>query len=346
MNITPGILVIDSNVNNLISLKAILQKAIPSCEVMTASFGEEGIEKAKKDLPDVILLDFKIQEEDGFKICKRLKSNKEINHILIILVSSIFEDSENSFEDLRLYTDAFFTKPISEAELCAQINLMLRIKNAEVQIKKEGSKKQKEHEYKYEMGFRGGEDLDQMLAALKTDLHWLKKKLPAESKDEHKKIDSMFELMKPKNHDVQKVTTKLKPSNLYVLEFIPTLKWYAEEFQNRTGINCKTHFVPKEIHIDKNLSALLFGIFDEILSNVEKHANASSVKITVNFRNDRLMMKINDNGIGIMEEKVNDPRSFGLIGIRERVRMHNGNIVIRGFTGRGTKVIIIIPLKK
>lgn len=343
---TPRILVIDSNVNNLISIKAILQKAIPSCEVMTASFGEEGIEKAKIDSPDVILLDFKMQEEDGFKICNRLKSNKEMNHIPIILVSSIFVNSENSFEDLKLYTDAFFTKPISEAELCTQINLMLRIKNAEVQIKNEESKKQKEHEYKYEMGFRGGEDLEQLMAALKTDLHWLKKKLPAELKDEHKKINSMFELMKPKNHDVQKVTTKFQPSNLYDLEFIPTLKWYAEEFQNRTGIKCKMHFVPKEIHLDKNLSVLLFGIFDEILSNVEKHANASSVKITINFRNDRLMMKIKDNGIGIIEEKVIDPNSLGLKAIRESVRMHNGNIVIRGFTGRGTKVIVNIPFKK
>jgi len=167
------------------------------------------------------------------------------------------------------------------------------------------------------------EDYDQMLSTLRIDLCWLKEKLPKNLYDLHKKIDSMIDLIRKKNLDEQKGSPKIKPSNLYDLEFIPSLKLYAEEFQNRTGINCKTHFVPKEIHIDKNLAALLFGIFDEILSNVEKHANAKSVKISVNFRNDRLLMKIKDNGIGIIEEKVNDPKSFGLSGIRERVRMHN-----------------------
>ena len=343
---TPKILVIDNNVGSLITLKSILQETIPGCEVFTASFREQGIEKAKKESPDTILLDSKMMEKGSHEICKRLKDDAKMHKIPLILMNSNGDDFENCFQDSRTYIDVIIKKQWSEVELSTTINQLLRNKNDEVKTKKGRNEEPKENEGYDKEGYGNNNDFGQLLSALKTDLQWLKKKLPDELTDEHKKIDSMFELINVANLDVKKVTTKFKPSNLYDQGFMPTLKQYAKEFQTRTGINCKAHFVQKDIQIDKSLSTLLFGILDEILSNVEKHSNASRVKITVNLRNDRLMMKINDDGIGIIEEKVNDPQSIGLKSIRERVLLHNGNIVIRGFVAKGTKVVINIPLKK
>jgi len=275
----PRILVIDNNVDSLFMLKSILQKTIPDCEVSTASFREQGIEKAKKELPDTILLDSNMMEKDSYEICRRLKNDAKMQNIPILLLSSNGDDIESYFRDSRIYVDAIIKKPWRDVELSAKINQLLRNEEGEDEMKNE-------------------------------------KNVPATFKS-------------------------------YIssdISFVSSIKVTAKEFQKRTGVNCKARFNPKDIAVSKNLSNFLYEVVDEILSNVEKHANASNVKITVNSRNDKLVMKIADNGIGILEEKVNNPNSLGLKVIRERVQIFNGNVIVRGFVGKGTKIIVNILL--
>lgn len=125
------ILVIDDNEDNLISITELLKDYMPGCKTITALSGAKGIETAKKEKPDTILLDIVMPKMDGYEVCKQLKSNIVTKHIPIVMITAIKTDSESRIKGLEIGADAFLSKPIDPAELTAQINVMLRIKEAE-----------------------------------------------------------------------------------------------------------------------------------------------------------------------------------------------------------------------
>lgn len=133
------ILIIDDNEDNLISIKALLNNFIPDIEIILAQSGKEGIATTRKERPDTILLDIIMPEMDGYEVCQRLKEDEITKHIPIILLTAIKTDSKSRLKGLEIGADAFFSKPIDPEELSAQVNVMLRIKNAEDQLRTENA---------------------------------------------------------------------------------------------------------------------------------------------------------------------------------------------------------------
>ena len=105
--------------------------------MITSDSGTEGIKKAEAEQPDAILLDIKMPEMDGYEVCRHLKSNEKTKHIPIVMLTAIKTDGESRVKGLDLGADAFLSKPINETELAAQVKVMLRIKKAEDQLRKE-----------------------------------------------------------------------------------------------------------------------------------------------------------------------------------------------------------------
>ena len=133
----PKILTIDDIEDNLIIQSVILSRYIPGCTVITAGSGEEGIEKAIKEIPDTILLDIMMPGMDGFDVCRQLKSIEATRSIPVIMLTGVRMDTKNRVRGLDVGADAFLTKPVEAIELVAQVNVMLRIKNAEAQLREE-----------------------------------------------------------------------------------------------------------------------------------------------------------------------------------------------------------------
>ncbi|MEE8399668.1 MAG: response regulator, partial [Desulfobacterales bacterium] len=131
------ILAIDDKPDNLTAISALLESAIPECSVVTASSGAEGIEKAKSELPDTILLDVCMPEVDGYEVCRKLREDESTKHIPIAMLTAIRTDAQSRVKGLALGADAFLSKPIDEAELVAQTKVMLRIKRAEDLLREE-----------------------------------------------------------------------------------------------------------------------------------------------------------------------------------------------------------------
>ena len=131
----PKILLIDDKQDNLITLSAILKNLISGCHVLTAQSGPEGIEKAKAELPDTILLDIKMPGMDGYEVCNRLKEDEQTRHIPVVMISAIKTESKDLVKGLETGADAFLAKPIDEYLLVAQVNTALRIKKAEDQLR-------------------------------------------------------------------------------------------------------------------------------------------------------------------------------------------------------------------
>ncbi|MBF0450191.1 MAG: response regulator [Candidatus Magnetomorum sp.] len=131
------ILIIDDTQDNLISISALLKNLMPGSELFTAQSGEEGIVKANKECPDTILLDIIMPGMDGYQVCQQLKASDQTRHIPIILVTALTTGAASRIKGLDLGADAFLSKPIDPAELTAQVNVMLRIKSTEDQLRQE-----------------------------------------------------------------------------------------------------------------------------------------------------------------------------------------------------------------
>jgi signal transduction histidine kinase len=138
----------------------------------------------------------------------------------------------------------------------------------------------------------------------------------------------------------------LRPGLLDDLGLSAAIEWQADEFENRTGIKCNVEVDPEEIVLGRDRSTAIFRIFQESLTNIARHANASIVNVTVKEKPDTLELKVRDNGQGVTEEEISDPKSFGLIGMRERVHSLGGYLSISGTPNEGTTIMVSIPLNK
>jgi two-component system sensor histidine kinase UhpB len=89
---------------------------------------------------------------------------------------------------------------------------------------------------------------------------------------------------------------------------------------------------------------MFFRILQESLTNVVRHAQATKVKIGLNRRGHKLLLKVRDNGKGITNRQVYETTSLGLIGMRERARRFQGKVKIRGIQNKGTILVVSMPL--
>lgn len=188
------------------------------------------------------------------------------------------------------------------------------------------------------------DELGQSLTALKMDIVWLKRKIPGELTKQQEKLTTMSELVDATIGTVKKISTDLRPGLLDDLGLIPAIEWQLAEFKKRTNIDFNLNIDPEEIYIDQERSTALFRIFQETLTNIVRHADASLVSVTFKFINNTVNLKVQDNGIGITKKQINDPNSLGLLGIRERLLPLAGKFNIKGEKDKGTTITVSLPL--
>ena len=143
---------------------------------------------------------------------------------------------------------------------------------------------------------------------------------------------------------VRRIASGLRPEVLDEIGLAAAVEWQAREFQRRTGIRCQVTIPAGFTDPDKDRSTALFRIFQELLTNVARHANATRVKVALS-EGEKLLLCVEDNGRGIKEEQHRGSKSLGLLGLRERVQPFGGSLEIRGVEGKGTRVTVEIPLQ-
>jgi len=220
------------------------------------------------------------------------------------------------------------------AEL-TRMNDQLRNLSAHLRKAREDERTRISHEVHDELG--------QSLTALKIDLSFLRKSLPKGQKAVIEKAASMADLVEATIRSVKRISTDLRPGMLDHLGITAAMEWQAEEFAKRTGIPCGVASEPEEISLDKDRTTTVFRIFQEILTNVARHAKATKVAVLLRAQSDGLVLEVRDNGKGITESQASDPKSLGLIGIRERVNDWEGSLAISGGRNKGTTVTVRIP---
>jgi PAS domain S-box-containing protein len=189
------------------------------------------------------------------------------------------------------------------------------------------------------------DELGQVLTALKIDVSMLASKLYPDSKL-LEKTESMIKRIDETIQSVKRICAELRPTILDHFGLSAAIEWQVEEFETRTGIKCDVFFEPREIILDQDITTSVFRILQEAMTNVACHANATEVKVSLRLENDNVMLEVKDNGKGITEKQFSDPKSFGLIGIKERVNFFGGDVKINGMRDQGTTLIVSIPLRK
>jgi signal transduction histidine kinase len=187
--------------------------------------------------------------------------------------------------------------------------------------------------------------LGQSLTSLKIDLVHLEKNSPEESIQLREQIQSMVEVVDDTIKSVQRIATELRPPILDAFGVCDAIAWQAGEYAKKLGIRFDLNCLQKQVNLEKNLQTTLFRIFQEALTNIARHANASRVEVGLSKDSDMLTMEIRDNGKGIKNDDLESNDSLGLLGIRERVHSLNGEVLFRGSPGKGTTITVTIPLK-
>jgi putative two-component system response regulator len=122
------LLAIDDNPDNLKSLKVVAQDVLPGCVVCTALNGPQGIELARVEDPDVILLDIVMPGMDGFEVCARLKADEGLRAIPVVFLTALRTDRNSRIKALETGAEAFLSLPFDDQELVAQIRAMAKLK--------------------------------------------------------------------------------------------------------------------------------------------------------------------------------------------------------------------------
>ena len=143
---------------------------------------------------------------------------------------------------------------------------------------------------------------------------------------------------------VQRLVTQLRPALLDDLGLVAALEWQSQDFQKRTGISCTCVTSADDIAMEPERATAVFRICQEALTNTARHAQATTVMITVTSQPDALQMTVTDNGVGIPDTKASDPQSLGLLGMQERAAQCGGTLTIEGDPEKGTTVTLCLPI--
>jgi PAS domain S-box-containing protein len=184
------------------------------------------------------------------------------------------------------------------------------------------------------------DELGQALTAIKIDLSSLSRELPADKKPES---ESILKLVDETIQSVRRISTELRPAILDAVGLVAAVEWAAGEFEGRTGTQCQLDLPREDIAIDQERATALFRIFQETLTNVVRHANATVVSVRLAKEDNNLTLRVHDNGKGVSEEQLSAGSSLGILGIRERALLLGGELTITGDPGEGTTVRVRIP---
>jgi signal transduction histidine kinase len=192
--------------------------------------------------------------------------------------------------------------------------------------------------------------LAQDLTRLKFDLVWLERRLTqpgqgAAARSLVARVAEMNRMADTVLHCVQRIATGLRPVVLDSLGLCAAVEWQARDFQDHSKIQCHASVPADELTVGRDVATATFRILQECLTNVQRHAHATRVEVSLRQAAGQLLLRVEDNGRGIRAQQLRDPRSIGLVGMRERALLLGGQLEIRSHPGAGTVIEMRIPLR-
>jgi two-component system sensor histidine kinase UhpB len=187
------------------------------------------------------------------------------------------------------------------------------------------------------------DELAQALTALKLDVAWLSRCLSAADPACRERLHDMAAMLDRLVDSVRRIGTELRPDILDDLGLAAAIEWHLQEVRKRTGMACELSLPAEEIPLDQERATAMYRIFQEALTNVLRHAEASRIAVRLAREADALVLQVADDGKGMTPDRAADHRALGLLNMQERAHLWGGAVTIASRPGQGTTVTVRLP---
>ncbi|HEV2481915.1 MAG TPA: PAS domain S-box protein [Puia sp.] len=189
------------------------------------------------------------------------------------------------------------------------------------------------------------DDLGQQLTAVQIALFRLAKQWKHEVELE-KQLQGITDMTAQVIKSIRRISTQLRPAVLDDIGLVEAMKWQSEEFERRFSIPVTAFFSDIPDNLQQDIAVALFRIYQETLTNIARHAEASHVQVRLTSELRQISLEVQDDGKGFDEEIISSKRTLGLLGMQERALMIGGEFIFSSTPGKGTTIKILIPLEK
>lgn len=372
--LTGEILIVEDSPESAQFLRQLLVAA--GYAVRQALDGEMALLSVQTKLPDLILLDVRMPVMDGFEVCRRLKANPATAEVPVIFLSAL-KEMDAIVAGFRAGAVDYVSKPYQAEEILARVQTQLELGRLRTQLEQTvqlrtrqlldeiAERKQTEQllldkrrklrelsshledvreRERARIARELHDELGQGLTVLRIDLVRLSNRLaelsPAQAREQLLASIAMLDQIAD---TTRSISENLRPGMLDVLGLGPAIQHHVNKFGQNTGLSCNLQMSPAELEVDSRIATAVFRLLQESLTNVARHAKADHVDIQLVGLDKELLLVVQDNGIGIQQQEAGKRRSFGMLGMRERVAMLGGTLLVESEPGKGTRIEASIP---
>lgn len=328
--------------------------------------GKLALTSAQAQPPEIILLDVRMPGMDGYEVCRRLKADPRTRDIPVIFLSALRE-TEDKVLAFGLGAVDFIPKPYQPDEVLARVRTHIELGRLRAELEKrvaqrtaqyqqsEARLRESEAQLQALAGFLQTvreeertriarelhDELGQALTALRIDLGWLRSKCTGADTPIAERLANAFRLVEQTVDALRRISEDLRPAMLDALGLAAAVENHVAKFSQHTGIRCELSMNREEFEVGDGVAIALFRLVQEALTNVARHAGADRVSVDIADLEDGIRLTIHDNGRGLAPG--NGRKTFGLLGMRERVKMLGGRLDIQGNIGEGTRIEAWLP---
>jgi signal transduction histidine kinase len=359
---TPGsasVLVVDDNAAKRRAIGAVIHGL--GLHATELASGEDALRLLLRQDFALVLLDVRMPGLDGFETAALIHGRPRSAHTPVIFITAEAQSDvdralgytagavdyigspivpEVLAAKIKVFVDLFhLQKRLStQAEELRHSKLLLQQLASHQEIIKEEERKRIAREIHDELG--------QNLLALRIDACMLSARTGSRHPRLNEKTRLALNQIDSTIRSVRSIINDLRPPVLD-LGLQAAIEWQVSEFQRRSGLDCVmlAHLSDFDHGLDERSATALFRILQESLTNVLRHAQASRVEVELDRDAIQFRMRIADDGVGMRQEHAHAPKTFGLQGIRERLRMLDGSLQINSIPNQGTELRITIPVR-
>ena len=341
------VLIVDDDPTALTTMEAIL--AGDGYQLDFAESGSAALEKANQLQPDLILLDVMMPGMSGFEVCRRLRATPKLAEVPIIILTAL-DDRSSRLQGIEAGADDFLLKPVDRQELRLRVRTILRLdRYRTLSNQRENLRKMAEHvvnaqeQERKRLSRELHDDLGQALIAHMLRLQNLRAEIPAASETITKELENLIADTSQTIIKMRQLAQDMRPTMLDTLGLKTTLQNHCREYSIRTGLPVTLEIDEKLPELPDIYSITLYRFLQETLTNVIKHSKANHVWVELTLDELEIALTVQDNGIGFTIDEQATTQGIGLTGLRERLLLVGGKLIITSAHGKGTIISARLP---
>ncbi len=189
------------------------------------------------------------------------------------------------------------------------------------------------------------DELGQQLTAIKMDVAWIDKKTPEETIDIKRKLKNIIELLDGSNQSIRRILSELRPRILDDHGWLESIEWLSRQFTETTNTPVQFRTPEKDIKVSEQIATCIFRVCQEAFTNIARYSQAKNVSISISIIEENIILIIEDDGTGFDPASVQNKKTFGILGMRERVLSLAGKFELISSPGKGTKITVSLPYR-